>query len=503
MSNENSKLTHVAGTFLVQADGAFLNGGGIDQQREDKNTSIPKSYRDGIGNRVPYVSAQAWRRWLRNTLIEETGWPASILRAIDLSERGTTKKIAGELNPIEFAEDDIFGYMFARKGQGREEASGIEDEEKSDEELKRDKEVRFFKEITTDIKIIQTGRQGKGKKAKDVSEAERIKIAQNLVKKLQEEFEKRLEEDEEAIEQPIQEKLESIGNILKDGEQTASLPKNLHQELNKIAQALNPGRLKALTRTSPFAGSLLVSVRRKGWEGVDKGYVHLQEGTPLPYNTEFYNTHLQGIFCLNYSRLGLFCNIGDRLELDQEKEEKYLRAGRIRILQDEGKLGKIYEMADAAMKRKERATALFRALAVLRGGAKQAQFGTDVAPKVLILAGLTCGNPIFNHLFKDDPQGPVFQTETFKEVLKDYADRIVTPVLLGIRTGYIKNEEEVRQLEGWYQITNLGSSSLTTLRGPIKMAEQEEKQQGRWIEVKVVTPLDAAKYIGDLLHECD
>ena len=85
MSTQEKKLTHVAGTFLIHADGAFLNGAGLDRTREDRNTTVPKSYRDGVGGRVPYVSAQAWRRWLRNTLIEETGWPESELRAIDLS----------------------------------------------------------------------------------------------------------------------------------------------------------------------------------------------------------------------------------------------------------------------------------------------------------------------------------------------------------------------------------------------------------------------------------
>lgn len=93
MSTNVKRLSHVAGTFLIHADGAFLNGAGLDRTREDRNTTIPKSFRDGVGSRVPYVSAQAWRRWLRNTLIGETGWPASELRAIDLSEKGTTNKI--------------------------------------------------------------------------------------------------------------------------------------------------------------------------------------------------------------------------------------------------------------------------------------------------------------------------------------------------------------------------------------------------------------------------
>ena len=59
-------------------------------------------------------------------------------------------------------------------------------------------------------------------------------------------------------------------------------------------------------------------------------------------------------------------------------------------------------MTDAQTKRKERASELLKALVRLRGGAKQAAFGTDVAPKVMILAGTSCGNPIFNSLFIDD-----------------------------------------------------------------------------------------------------
>ncbi|MBW2046013.1 MAG: hypothetical protein JRI96_14220 [Deltaproteobacteria bacterium] len=71
---KEKKLTHVAGTFLIQADAAFLNGAGLGEG-EDQNVTIPKTFRDGR-NEVPYVSAQAWKRWLRNTFIDETGWMA-------------------------------------------------------------------------------------------------------------------------------------------------------------------------------------------------------------------------------------------------------------------------------------------------------------------------------------------------------------------------------------------------------------------------------------------
>ncbi|MGF3521946.1 MAG: DevR family CRISPR-associated autoregulator [Candidatus Bathyarchaeia archaeon] len=335
-------ITHIAGTFLVEAPASFLNGAGLGEG-ENRNVTVPKTFRDG-SNRVPYVSSQAWKRWLRNTLIEETGWPASELRAIGLSEtKQTTNKIVGELNPVDFPEDDIFGYMRAESGQGKYNSEG---EESEDSETK-----------------------------------------------------------------------------------------------DKIGK-----KVKAVIRASPFCASILCSIRKTGWQGRDEGFVHLKEGTPLPYTTEFYNTHLQGIFCLNYSRLGVFWNIGDRIELDEAKVDSFLQSQKIIVAQDCGKKGKVYELSDAPKKRKERATELFKALARLRGGAKQAAFGTDVSPKVLILAGTSCGNPIFNSLFSDEGNGPVLKVEVLKEIARDYKDRILTPIFVGIRKGYLKNESEVLQL---------------------------------------------------------
>jgi len=340
-------LTNVAGTFLIQADASFLNGAGLGEG-EDRNVTIPKTFQDGK-DKVPYVSSQAWKRWLRNTCLEENNptWLKSELRAIGLSEKGTTNKISGELNPVEYPEDDIFGYMKAEKGQG---------------------------------------------KTKDEAE------------------------DSGDIEEPTED--------------------------NKVKRV----KTKSVMRNSPFAASLLVSIRKSGWKGRDEGFVHLKEGTPQPYTTEFYNAHLQGIFSLCYERLGVFSNLGDRIELDEEKVKEFIKLNKLKVIDDKGTLGKVYETVPNY--RKDRASALLKALAVLRGGAKQAQFGTDVSPKVLILAGLNCGNPIFNHIFNDAKEGPEIKIDTLKEIIKDYANRLVTPVYLGIRKGYLnsKNETDVLAL---------------------------------------------------------
>ncbi len=356
--------THVAGTFLIEASASFLNGAGLGDG-ENKNVTIPKTFLDS-GNRVPYVSAQAWKRWLRNTLIEETGWPKSELRALDKNEKGNVSKIGGEYNPLDFPEDDIFGYMRAEKGQGKAKE---DDGEEAEEERK-------------------------------------------------------------------------------------------------------PGsKTRALIRASPFAASILMSLRKSGTRSKDEGFVHLKEGTPLPYATEFYNTHLQGIFCLNLGRLGVFSNLGDRVELDDNKVAEWLRSGKIRVAREDSS-GKVYELTDPHA-RVTRGAAILKALVHLRGGAKQAAFGTDVAPKVLIAAGLKCGNPIFNSVFIDGGDGPSLKVETLREIVRDYSDRLTTNVYIGIRKGYLKNEADVLKLSGTQE-----KGIVFAVTTPVEAAEQMAKALG-------------------------
>lgn len=371
-------LTHIAGTFLIPATGSFLNGAGLGTG-DDRNVTIPKTFRDGK-TRVPYVSAQAWKRWLRNTVVEEAKWPQSEIMQIGMSEKGTTNKISGKLDPVVYPEDDIFGYMKTEQGQGK-------------------------------------------------------------TKKI-------LEGDEEGDD---------------DGKASSA--------------STQSGKVRSIMRASPLMASLLVSIRRLGWEGRDEGFVHLKEGTPQPYTTEFYNTHLQGVFCLNYSRLCRFSNVGDRIELDENKVKDYSSQKRItqagEVFKDvEGKkvsVGKIFELQDAVSERKRRASELIKALAVLRGGAKQAAFGTPVEPQAIILAGLTCGNPIFHHLFKDDGNGPELKMEALREIVSDYRSRICTPVFIGIRNQYLLNDAEVRKLSG--DIDGVSVNVVSPLQAAENMSE--------------------------------
>lgn len=317
-----SNLKNITGAMLIDATAAFLNGAGLGTG-EDKNKVIPKTFKEKVNNRleeVPYVSAQSWRRWLRDTTNEENNWKPSELKAVGPgSEKGSTNKIATELNPIEFPEDDLFGYM----------------------------------------------------KAGDKNE-------------------------------------------------------------------------ESIQRTSPFKTSILKGIRNMRTLNVDEAFVHLKEGTPLPYSTRFYSTHLEGFFNLEYSRLGVYDNLGSHQELSKELVENNSDKFEITKIGN-GKFNR-YTLKDAETKRKAHASGLLKGLAYLRGGAKQAAFGADVAPKVLILAGMTSANPVFNNLFIGTGEKPALNIDIIKQIAVDYKDKLSTPIHIGIRTGYLQNEEDVKSL---------------------------------------------------------
>jgi CRISPR-associated protein Cst2 len=269
---------------------------------------------------VPYVSAQSWRRWLRNTTNEENSWNPSELRAIgDGSDKGSTNKIATELNPIEFPEDDLFGYM--KSGKGNEES---------------------------------------------------------------------------------------------------------------------------IQRTSPFKTSILKGIRNMRALNNDEAFVHLKEGTPLPYSTRFYSTHMEGFFNLEYYRLGVYDNLGSHQELSKELVEKH--KDKFDESNIYGNKFKRYELKEGDNIRKKHASGLLKGLAFLRGGAKQSAFGADVSPKVLILAGMESANPVFNNLFIGTGEKPALNIATLKQIATDYKDKLATPIFIGIRSGYLQNEEEIKAL---------------------------------------------------------
>lgn len=105
-------MTFVTGLLLIDAPASALNNAGAAAGARTDNTVAVKVIRTRTGETYPYVSAQAFRYWLRTTLeqMPETGWQTSpIFRE--------TKVAYTDANPIRYWDDDLFGYMRAPSGK--------------------------------------------------------------------------------------------------------------------------------------------------------------------------------------------------------------------------------------------------------------------------------------------------------------------------------------------------------------------------------------------------
>src|SRR5205085_2235079 len=103
----------------------------------------------------------------------------------------------------------------------------------------------------------------------------------------------------------------------------------------------------------------------------------------------------------------------------------------------------------------------------------------DVSPKAIIVAGLNCGNLIFNDLFKEQDGQPAIKLDALKQTLDDYRSRIVTPVFIGVRDGYLHpdNEREVRSwVEGGAKLEGGAEGFDVRLSSPIKAVEALTEQ---------------------------
>jgi len=95
----------VQGFILIDVDVVALNNAGKNTSSNfDNAVGTKRIYKDG--KTYVYVSGQAWRYWWRDTLQKSFNW--------NLSPITRDNKIAfTSANPIEYADDDIFGYMKA------------------------------------------------------------------------------------------------------------------------------------------------------------------------------------------------------------------------------------------------------------------------------------------------------------------------------------------------------------------------------------------------------
>ena len=104
---------NVQGFVLLDVDVVALNNAGKDTISNNDNITRTKSINKDGQNYV-YVSGQAWRYWWRETLQYVYGWTLSpITRGKSIVFTNT--------NPIDYPDDDVFGYMRAASETNEDE----------------------------------------------------------------------------------------------------------------------------------------------------------------------------------------------------------------------------------------------------------------------------------------------------------------------------------------------------------------------------------------------
>ncbi|CAJ64213.1 MULTISPECIES: type I-B CRISPR-associated protein Cas7/Cst2/DevR [Frankia] len=98
-------MTYLAGKLVLAIEAGAPNNG-----RSDATTARVKKARIH-GRDYPYVSAQAFRRWLRDTMTAAGSVPSPTQRVGKAQQKA--QKATTAANPIEFADDDLFGYLKA------------------------------------------------------------------------------------------------------------------------------------------------------------------------------------------------------------------------------------------------------------------------------------------------------------------------------------------------------------------------------------------------------
>lgn len=114
-------MAFLTGLVLVDAPASALNNAGRAEEARTENAMAVKCIRTRQGA-FPYVSAQAFRYWIRETLEKsaELSWKAAPVR------KESENLAYSDGNPIEYWDDDLLGYMRAPGDQeGRNWATPV------------------------------------------------------------------------------------------------------------------------------------------------------------------------------------------------------------------------------------------------------------------------------------------------------------------------------------------------------------------------------------------
>jgi len=232
-----------------------------------------------------------------------------------------------------------------------------------------------------------------------------------------------------------------------------------------------------VTRISPLRVSTLVSIAPLPGVTTDFGVMTRQEDFPVPFEHQLYRTTLRGMISLDLHACGTFSykqRAGYR-NLDNARAD-IAKQQQLEHLEGE----KAYRLP--LRERVMRIQALFSALSLLEGGAKQALHYTDVMPALSILAVTRGGNHIFGHVVGANAKGqPEIKFEALREAFTTMGDEILSPVYIGWVQGYL--DDERRKFE---QLMTEISTPTIVVRHPRDayrefVADLERPENASWL----------------------
>lgn len=145
-------MRHIIGLMIIDAPHSALNNMGMEPGALTENVVSVKKIQ--IQQDIyPYVSAQAIRYWWRGVLSEKYNWIASpIIRDAKIART--------EADPLTYPDDDVFGYMSAKKVEISEvESKEIEEQDSETEKIEtqkpKAKKKSKSKKKTTDITVTR------------------------------------------------------------------------------------------------------------------------------------------------------------------------------------------------------------------------------------------------------------------------------------------------------------------------------------------------------------
>ncbi len=247
----------------------------------------------------------------------------------------------------------------------------------------------------------------------------------------------------------------------------------------------------SVTRVSPLKTTPLISILpERSSVTVDDGFASRHEGDPVPYSQEFYSTILKGAFSLDLDSIGRF-SIIDKSGFKNILMAEEIPAGK----SEEGKnlMNEFKEMTNLAKQlgttisnqewvlpsevRKKRAVDAIKALKFIFGGAKLAQYLTDVSPKFIILAMVEGGiNPFISGIFYEDKGEVKFDSNALKSRILDLKE-IFNPktIYIGKDEGFM--QEWKKDLDSLCKDTELKNTKfeikLTTVGNAIEEFTKE------------------------------